>query len=50
VCIVNIVGGIEIFSLSSEPAKIVATEAFNNLARNGISVVALPLATEREKL
>jgi hypothetical protein len=42
--------GIEIFSLGSDEAKIVATGAFNNLAGNGISVVALPLATEREKL
>jgi hypothetical protein len=44
------VRGIEIFSLGSDEAKIVATWAFNNLARNGISVVPVRLATQREKL
>jgi hypothetical protein len=44
------VRGIEIFSVGSDEAKIVATWAFKNLAGNGISVVPVPLATEREKL
>jgi hypothetical protein len=50
VYIVNIVGGIEIFSLGSDGANICATWAFKKLAGDGISVVAVPLATEREKL
>jgi hypothetical protein len=45
VCIVNMIRGIKIFSLGSEPGKIVATWAFNNLARDGISVVPVPQAT-----
>jgi hypothetical protein len=37
--------GIKIFSLGSEPTKIVAPWGFNNLAGDGISVVPVPLAT-----
>ncbi len=48
VCIVNIVGGIEIFSLCSDEANILATSACNSLARDGISVVAVPLVTSRK--
>jgi len=41
----------EIFSLGSgDEAKIVATWAFNNLGGNGISVVPVRLARQREKL
>jgi hypothetical protein len=37
----------DIFS-GSEPAKSFATSACNNLARDGISVVAVPLVTSRK--
>ncbi len=50
VCIVNMVRGIEVWSRSSEPGNIFPTWAFNNLARDGISVVPVPQATERKKL
>jgi hypothetical protein len=42
--------GIEIFSLGSDEAKIVGAWAFNNLGGNGISVVPVRLARQREKL
>ncbi|WP_445245707.1 hypothetical protein, partial [Microcoleus sp. OTE_8_concoct_300] len=45
VCIVNMMRGIEIFSLRSGPGNIVATWEFNNLARDRIGVLALPLVT-----
>jgi hypothetical protein len=50
VCIVNTIGGIERFSLGSDGQNMFATWAFNNRAGDGISVVPLRLATEREKL
>jgi hypothetical protein len=50
VCIVNMVRGIKIFSLGSDGSNIFATWAFNSRVKDGISVVPMPQATEREKL
>jgi hypothetical protein len=41
VCIVNIIRGIDIFSLGSDRANIFATWAFNNRDRNPIPLVSL---------
>ncbi|MEG4535600.1 hypothetical protein, partial [Microcoleus sp. D2_18a_D3] len=43
-----IVSGIEIFSLGSEGANILATWAFNKRVRDGIGLVQLRLLTDKK--
>ena len=47
-CIVNIVGGIELLSKGTNGQNILATWVFNNLAEDGIGLVVLGQVTQGE--